>query len=215
MIYLFTGSDTNKVRAKAFAWVEAARHKQPDAPYRRIAAEDISEPALMDAVSAQGLFFSKSLVLLDDPFALKDSGETVLASLKALKDSPNPVAILAPKVHAAHAKKLEAAAEKVFKIDAVKKESRGFNAGLVNALAVKDGEKLWEEIVRATRMGDAPEMLHGLLHWKARDLMQKGGRGWSASDARKLSLDLIELLSDARSESLDLSVALERFALSI
>ena len=58
----------------------------------------------MDAVAAQGLFFSKSLVLIDDPFALKESGEVVLASLKALKESVNPIAILAPKVHAAHAK---------------------------------------------------------------------------------------------------------------
>ena len=215
MIYLFTGSDTNKVRAKAFAWALAARKKQPDAPYRRIAAEEVSAPALMDAVAAQGLFFSKSLVLLDDPFALKESGEVVLESLKALAASPNPVAILAPKLHAAHAKKIEASAEKTFKIDAVKKEARGFNAGLVNALAVKDGEKLWEEIERALRAGDAPEMLHGLLHWKARDLMEKGGRTWSAKEARALSLGLIELLSDARSESLDLGVALERWALSL
>jgi DNA polymerase III delta subunit len=215
MIYLFTGSDTNKVRAKAFAWVEASRKKQPDAPYRRIAAEEVSESALMDAVAAQGLFFSKSLVLLDDPFSLKESGETVLESLQALAASPNPVGILAPKLHAAHMKKLEAAAEKTFKIDAVKKEARGFNGGLVNALAVKDGQKLWEEIVRASRAGDAPEMLHGLLHWKARDLMEKGSRAWTEKEARGLSLALIELLSDARSESLDLSVALERFALSL
>lgn len=215
MIYLFTGSDAGKVRAKAFAWVEASRKKQPDAPYRRIAADEVSESALMDAVAAQGLFFSKALVLLDDPFSLKESGEIVLESLKALAASPNPVAILAPKLHAAHVKKLEAAAEKTFKIEAVKKEVRGFNAGLVNALAMKDGKKLWEEIVRASMAGDAPEMLHGLLHWKARDLMQKGGRAWTQNEARGLSLALIELLSDARSESLDLSVALERFALSL
>ena len=97
----------------------------------------------------------------------------------------------------------------------MKKESRGFNGALVNALAAKDGEALWEEITRASRAGDAPEMLHGLLHWKARDLMEKGSRTWSPSEARALSLGLIELLSDARSESLDLSVALERWALSI
>lgn len=215
MIYLFTGSDTGKVRAKAFAWVEVSRKKQPDAPYRRIAAEEVNESALMDAVAAQGLFFSKSLVLLDDPFSLKESGETVLESLKALAASPNPVAILAPKLHAAHVKKIEAVAEKTFKIDAVKKEARGFNAGLVNALAVKDGRKLWEEIARASRSGDAPEMLHGLLHWKARDLMEKGSRVWTEKEARGLSLALIELLSDARSESLGLSVALERWALSL
>jgi hypothetical protein len=58
-------------------------------------------------------------------------------------------------------------------------------------------------------------MLHGLLHWKARDLMQKGGRGWSDTETRTLSRTLIELLSDSRSGELSLDLALERFALSL
>jgi hypothetical protein len=45
--------------------------------------------------------------------------------------------------------------------------------------------------------------------------MQKGGRGWSAEESRKLSRDLIELLSDSRSGELSLDLSLERFALSI
>ena len=216
MIYLFHGSDTGKVRAKAFAWVEAARKKQPDAPYVRIAPEAVTEGSLMEAASAAGLFFSKQLVLIDDPFSLKESGEVVLEALKVLAESPNPIAILAPKLKAAETKKLEAAAEKEFKFDTLKKkESRGFNFELVSALGAKNGPALWEEIAKATREGDAPEMIHGLLHWKARDMMNKGSRAWSGEEARKLSLDLIELLSDARSESLDLSIALERWALSL
>lgn len=215
-MYLFHGSDVGKVRAKAFAWVEAARKKQPDAPYVRIAPEAVTEDALADAASASGLFFCKQLVLIDDPFSLKDSGEAVLDALKMLAESPNPIAIVAPKLKAAETKKLEAKAEKEFKFDLIKKkESRGFNFELVSALAAKDGEALWEEIAKAIRMGDAPEMIHGLLHWKARDMMQKGSRAWAPAESRKLSVDLIELLSDARSESLDLGLALERWALSL
>ncbi|MBI4079935.1 hypothetical protein HY414_01765, partial [Candidatus Kaiserbacteria bacterium] len=89
-------------------------------------------------------------------------------------------------------------------------------------LAVRSRERLWLEIVRALRAGDAPEMLHGLLHWKARDLMdpsagrqKKGSRPWSAAEARKLSLSLIALLQDSRRKNLDLAESLERFALSI
>lgn len=216
MIYLFHGSDAGKVRAKAFAWVEAARKKQPDAPYLRIAPDAVTENALVDAATASGLFFNKQLVLIDDPFSLKASGEAVMDTLKVLAQSPNPIAILAPKLKAAETKKLEAAAEKEFKFDALKKkESRGFNFELVGALSSKNREKLWKEIAKATREGDAPEMIHGLLHWKARDMMNKGSSGWSDEESRKLSLDLIELLSDARSESLDLGVALERWALSL
>jgi DNA polymerase III delta subunit len=216
MIYLFQGSDVEKVRAKAFAWAAAARAKAPDAPYIRLSADAITPDSLSEVIQSQGLFFSKMLVLLDDPFALAEAGEAVLDALPQLRESQNPIAIVAPKPLAARAKKLEAVAEKVFKIDVVeKKPARGFNSALVNALGARDRAGLWKELMRAQRQGDVPEMLHGLLHWKARDLMSKGGRGWSAEEARELSRSLIELVSSARSGDLPLSLALERFALSI
>lgn len=216
MIYLFTGSDVEKTRAKAFAWVAAARAKAPDAPYLRFSAESVTPSVLDEVVQSQGLFFSKMLVLLDDPFSLSETGELVLERLKTLKESQNPVAILAPKLLAARMKKLEAVAEKVFVVDAKERKlARGFNGSLVNALAAKDGPALWRELQKAQRAGDAPEMLHGLLHWKARDLMQKGGGKWGEDGARALSVSLIELLSDARSGDLPLSMQLERFALSL
>jgi hypothetical protein len=215
MIYLFTG-DAAKARAKAFAWVAAARKKAPEAPYVRLMSEQVSESALASIASSQGLFFAKTLALIDDPFAFKESGELVLESLGVLAQSGNPIAILAPKLPAPALKKIEAKAEKVFSFDAAaKKPARGFNGALVNALAARDGAALWKEIAKAERAGDAPEMLHGLLHWKARDLMEKGGRAWSDEDARALSLELIELLSDARGGGLELGPALERFALSL
>lgn len=215
MIYLFHGSDTGKARAKAFAWVAVARAKAPDAAYVRLQGKEITESALRDAISAQGLFFSKSLILLDDPFADADAGETLVSLLDELSDSDNPVAILAPKLLPARAKKLEAKAEKVFKEDAKPVQERGFNTGLVNALGAKDGLALWKELKKAERLGDAPEALHGLLHWKARDMMKKGNPKWGKDGARDLSVSLIELVSDARSGGLPLSEALERFSLSL
>ena len=216
MIYLFHGSDSAKARAKAFQWITASRAKQPDAPYIRLDAASITEESLSEVASTQGLFFKKSLILIDDPFSLSEAGEAVLEHLGMLAESENPIAILAPKLLAARAKKLEAKADKVFKCDlAEKKPTRGFNAGLVNALAAKDRSALWKEITKAVRSGDAPEMVHGLLHWKARDMMQKGNPKWGKDGARKLSRDLIELLSDSRSGDIELAPALERFALSV
>jgi len=169
----------------------------------------------MNALSSQGLFFTKSLVLLDDPFGKAETGELVLEHLKLLADSDNPVAILAPKLIAARVKKIEAKAEKVFVLNEVAKAKRGFNNDLVNALGAKDGAALWKELQKAERQGDVPEMVHGLLHWKARQMMEKGGRGWSRSEARRLSRDLIELLSNSRRGVLPMKEALERFALSL
>lgn len=216
MIYLFTGSDTHGVRTKAFQWVSAARAKAPEATYIRLNVDDLSEPALTNALGSQGLFYSKALVLLDDPFQKAETADLTLSLLSEMKESQNVFAILAPKLLAVRTKKVEAKAEKVFVIDAKdKKPARGFNAGLVNALSAKDGAALWKEIVKARREGDVPEMLHGLLHWKARDMMQKGSRGWSTEEARTLSRELIELLGEARSGALPLGESLERFALSL
>ena len=216
MIYLFHGSDAGKTRAKAFQWIAAVRAKAPQAPYIRFQADTLTDASLRDALSSQGLFFSQSLILIDDPFSLTDSGDIVLDLLKELSVSGNPIAILAPKLLAARVKKIEAHATKVFEIAAAaKKDARGFNGALVNALGAKDGATLWKEIVKAYRQGDAPEMVHGLLHWKARDLMQKGSQRWKPEESRALSRALIELVSDARSGSLGLELQLERFALSL
>lgn len=216
MIYLFHGTDASKVRTKAFAWIAAARAKAPEAAYIRLEAIALTRSALSNALSAQGLFYTRSLVLIDDPFSESESGELVLSMLPELAASKNPIAILAPKLLATRLKKIEPHATKLFETNnATQKSVRGFNSALVNALGAKDGATLWKEIVKAERQGDAPEAIHGLLHWKARDLMQKGNQKWKSGEARALSRRLIELVSESRSGDLPLSLALERLALSL
>jgi len=221
MIYLFYGSDVEKVRAKAFEWVAKARAKEPNLAYVRLAKEELSDSALEDAALSGGLFVKRLLVLIDDPFQKTETEEDVKdvveEHLDALTDSDNAIVILAPKLPATKAKKLAAKAAKAYEFNSVEVglPHRGFNSALVNALAAKSREKLWLETVRALRAGDPPEMLHGLLHWKARDLMDKGNRAWEPGETRKLSLDLITLLQDSRRKGLDLSESLERFALSV
>ncbi len=228
MIYLFYGSDVEAVRSKAFAWVAAARAKQPDLSYVRLSKEEMTPAALDDAAASGGLFVKRLLILLDDPFAKartteegEEDEDQSLASpvedrLDALVASDNAIVLLAPKLATAKAKKIAARAAKVYQFDEREvKQARGFNGNLVNALAFRTGEKLWLEVVRALRQGDAPEALHGLLHWKARDLMEKGGRAWSQDETRQLSLDLISLLQNSRRNGLDLACALEKFALSV
>ena len=217
MIYLFHGSDVEKARTKAFEWVAKARAKEPNLAYVRLAREELTVAALEDATLSGGLFVKRLLILIDDPFQdvkdfvnpSSDDGFTksVLEDhIDSLADSDNAIIILAPKLTAAKAKKLVTKAKVEYKYDvpAALEDKRGFNSNLVNALGARNREKLWLEINKALRAGDAPEMLHGLLHWKARDLRD-----------RKLSLDLISLLQSSRRGGLDLSISLEKFALSI
>ncbi len=224
VIYLFHGSDVDKVRAKTFAWVKAAREKEPNLSYVRLSKEEMTDAVLSDAALAGGLFVRKLLVLIDDPFSgdreAADAGRVgalVEASLDMFAKSDNVIVMLAPKLAEPKAKKIASYAAKVYRVDlsAARGASRGFNSALVNALAARDARALWLEIVRALHAGDAPEMVHGLLHWKARDLMQKGPRAWPSADARGLSLRLIELLVVSRRKGLDLGRELERFALQI
>lgn len=229
MIYLFYGTDVEKTRAKAFEWVAKARTKEPNLAYARLAREELSDAALEDAALSGGLFVARLLVLIDDPFPAaraasdeEEGGETGTASvleehLDALAASDNAIVILAPKLPAAKAKKIAAKAKMEYKYDkpASREVERGFNSNLVDALSARSRDKLWLEINRALSAGDAPEMLHGLLHWKARDLIEKGGRAWKPQEARSLSLALIELLQNSRRGGLDLGLSLERFALSV
>ena len=232
MMYLFYGNDEQKVRERAFAWVAAARKKEPNLAYVRLARDELSSASLEEVAASGGLFVSRLLILIDDPFPIRgdpsyktegdDIAETSSTSvldehLDALADSDNAIVILAPKLPAAKAKKLAAKAKITYTFDksAASEAGRGFNSALVNALATRSREKLWLEVIRALRAGDPPEMLHGLLHWKARDILEKGGPKWSQPEARTLSLILISLLMDSRRKGLDLSQSLERFALSL
>lgn len=215
MIYLFHGTDAGRVRARAFQWVALARMKAPDAPYVRLDGDAITEDALRNAVRAQGLFFTKSLILVDDPFAKAATRDVLLETLEELAASENPVGIIAPDLSAKDLNTLEAQSAKVFREDAPKKVARGFNSALVNALERRDARTLWLELERALRLGDAPEATHGILHWKARELMKKQSRTWTRDEARILSRTLIEMASDARSGGLPLATALERFALTL
>lgn len=227
MIYLFYGSDVDKARTKAFAWVAAARVKEPNLAYVRLAKEELSDAALEEAGTSHSLFAKRTLTLIDDPFAKaraseegegdeeKESTSVLEDYLDRLAASENVIVILAPKLLAAKAKKIAAKAKLEYRFDLppTREFKRGFNSGLVDALAAKNREKLWLELTRAMRQGDAPEMLHALLHWKARDIMEKGSRMWTPSEARKLSIDLITLLQESRRKGVELGERLERFVL--
>lgn len=216
MLYLFTGTHEEKVRAKAFAWVEATKKKEPSVSYIRVSPDHITPQLLEEITSTQGLFFSKILVLLDEPFGTVSTTNHVLSVIEVLADSTNPIALLAPGLTSTIEKKITPHITKLFREDTVaKKESRGFNSSLVNALGSKNGQALWKELLKSKREGDAPEALHGLLHWKARDMMTKGSKAWSPDEARALSVDLITLLADSRVGELQLFENLERFALSL
>src|SRR5437762_2172613 len=109
MIYLFHGSDVPKVRTKAFEWIAKARAKEPNLVYVRLAREELTPAVLEDAAQSGGLFVSRMLVLLDDPFPASravseeeeigeevSNGSVIEEQLDMLAASDNAIVILAP-----------------------------------------------------------------------------------------------------------------------
>ncbi len=222
MIYLFHGSDVETVRAKAFAWVSAARTKEPNLMYTRLNSDEISENSLIESAGSGGLFVKRLLVLIDNPFAktdgmtLKSPSAILETYIDMLAESDNAIVILAPALTAARVKKILPKVTKEYCFNRVKKiQERGFNNALVNALASRSGIKLWVEIMRAFRSGDPPEKIHGLLHWKVRSLIEKGSNNWSREELFSVSIKLISVLINARRNNTNSLEALERFSLSL
>ncbi len=215
MLYIFAGSDTQKVREKALAWVAASRKKAPDALYVHIEAGALDSAQLEEVIQTQGLFFQKMLVLIDEPTDSDESRDLIATRIDAIAASNNVIAFIMPTLLVKD-KNITKLATKVFEFDAVKKEeARGFNAALVNALGTKNREVLWQEIVFALRRGEAPEAVHGLLAWKARDMLQKGSHKWSRQELRTLSRTLLSLVPNARRGEGDVETSLELFALTL
>lgn len=221
MIYLFTGSDNNSVRTHTFSWIAAAKEKEPQLTYVHLMPNELSNENFEFIIGAGSLFVNRLLVLLDDPYNITesttDTREALTARIDALAATNNAIIIIAPKRTGFPPDAISKRARKVYIFNTKKDEQkhRVFNSTLVNALASRNASVLWLEIIRAVRAGDTPEMIHGLLHWKAREIMKKGSRMWTPAQARSLSLTLISVLGNSRRTGSNLSLNIERFALSI
>lgn len=215
MLYIFAGSDEMKVREKALQWVAASRKKAPDALYVHVEAGVLSEHQLEDIIATQGLFYQKMLVVLDDPMETDEGRDLIEKYVDAIANSNNVIAFIMPKLLLKD-KGIVTKATKVFEFNkTAKAEVRGFNSSLVNALSAKNSIALWQEVTLALRRGEAPEAVHGLLAWKARDMLAKGASKWSREELRTLSRTLLTLVGDARRGDGSVETSLELFALTL
>lgn len=96
-----------------------------------------------------------------------------------------------------------------------KKET--FNVfALASALAARDRKALWLLLMKALLGGTAPENIAGILHWKVRDLLASGKTGtYSKAELVELSRRLMCIYHDSHRGAGDLSLLLERFALTL
>jgi len=217
MLYLYTGTDREKTREAMDAAVSAkggsASGGKKSARIVRIT--DANAPAdLVATLQGAGMFGESRIVVLDGVFANEEMATFAERSLLHMKESSEHFFILEEKPLADVRKKIEKYAQMCERFDAAGKKKDGSIFGLSNALARRDKKALWIGYQRELAKGSAPEAIHGVLFWAAKDMFMKAGTPEQKNRAKKLIAELAELPHESRRRGEELEYALERFVLS-
>ena len=206
MIYAFIGTDKQKVQAKAHAWINAGREKDPSLTYVRITDDLFDEGLILENLGGQSLFAKRMLISLD---GLCDKREDfLLEHMQALAESENVFALIDGKLLTKAKKEVEKHATKVFSYDLPAKENKP-NFAIWNALDRGDGLTAWKEYQKERRGGGEPDMLAGFIHSKLRKNIP--GNKSAARQSRKF----IDFFHEARRGEVDFEEGLELFLLKL
>jgi len=208
MLQLYLGTDREKARAKMGADIG----KVKGAEIMRITDANTIDD-LKASLQGGGMFGGKRVLVFEGVCVNPELCEVFLESLERLSKLNEDVFVYEEKPLADVRKKLEKYAETVEKFE---REARGRDNSIfamANALRKKDKRALWVGYMREVAKGNAPEAVHGLLFWAAKDMLLKTS-GAENARARSLVAHLAELPHEARRRGEDLEYALERFVLS-
>ncbi len=211
MIHLFLGTDRQKARSKMSAAIEKVATK---ATIVRITDAHTTED-LKAALQGGGMFDGQRVLVFEGVCVNPEFCEIFLESLESLSKSDDDVFVYEEKPLADLRKKLEKYAERVEKFDAPKKERDSSIFAIANALRSADKKALWVSYMREIAKDSAPEAVHGVLFWAAKDMFLKSSDGAMKARAAGLVASLAELPHEARRRGEDLEYALERFLLAV
>ncbi len=207
MLYLYLGVDREKARKKMAVDIE----KVKGAEIVRITDSHTIDD-LRAALHGGGMFGEKRVVVLDGVFVNEEMRNVVLNALLHMKSSDEAYFILEGRLDAETRKTLEKHAATLERFDAIKKKEDGKIFSLAYALKGGDKKRLWVEYQRALARDDAPEAIHGVLFWGAKDIFLKSS-GRARERAGRLVAELAELPHEARRQGFELEYALERHVL--
>ena len=210
MLYLFSGSDRDKARDAVNKALARGGMK------RRVARiTDANSVADIEmALRGGGMFDEKRAVVLDGVLAHEEMRALILDALPRIKVSVEPFFMLEGKLDAETRKLLEKHADTFERFDVKKEREGGEIFSLAYALKRGDKKTLWVEYQRALVRNEAPEAIHGVLFWGAKDMFLKSS-GSARARAETLVAELAELPHEDRRRSFELEYALERYILSV
>lgn len=206
MLHFYSGTDTDKVRAKLHAVLD--KHKT-DA----VRVTDAHSVADLEAALQGGGMFStgERVVVLDSVLSNPEMAGIVLVRLPHLAKSEDLYVLIAGEVNAATRKQVEKYADTSEKFDSAKGKKVETIFALANALQSGKKKDLWVGYRREIAEGKSPESIHGVLFWAAKQQLLKNP---TDDRAQKLVAKLAELPHEARRAGFDMEYALEHFVLA-
>jgi|SRR3989344_5778484 len=210
MLYFYYGTDRERARAEMNKAIRAVKGAEV---VRITDANSLAD--LNTALSGGGMFGGKRVVVLDGVFANKEMDSVLIDALPRIKKSDEPYFILEEKLDADTRRKLEKHAEVSKRFDAKKEKERSEIFALAYALKGGDKKRLWVEYQRALARDDAPEAIHGVLFWGAKQDLLAARGAKDKEHAGKLVAELAALPHEARRAGFELEYALEHYILGI
>ncbi|MEK7156307.1 MAG: hypothetical protein AAB790_00695, partial [Patescibacteria group bacterium] len=176
---------------------------------------DANAPAdLAAALRGGGMFEESRVVVLNGILANEEMRTMLFDSLAQIRDSEETFFVLEEKPDAATRKQIEKYAEGSERYDKAGEKKGGDIFAIANALRRADKKALWVNYQRQLAENAAPEAIHGVLFWAAKDMFLKSGSLEQQNRAKNLITRLAELPHEARRQGEELEYALERFVLS-
>ncbi|MDD5318842.1 MAG: hypothetical protein PHF79_03455 [Candidatus Pacebacteria bacterium] len=238
MLHVVKGSSPQGIK-KAHDIVAALQKKRPEAEVFTFSELSWSADKFSSLLSAQGLFESKYIVLLDRVLSAEGAQGAVFENLKMLAEAEHAFVLYEEKILAAELKKLEKHAFKVYEISApvLSEKKEQFNLfGLTDALGARDKKKAWILFNEALHREIAAEEIHGVIWWQIKSILLASGAksaaetglnpfvykkakqyagNFSTRELTTISEKLVDMYHQAHRGEADFLVELERFVLEI
>ncbi|MDP3965323.1 MAG: hypothetical protein Q8Q13_00820, partial [bacterium] len=166
MLYLYTGTDTKKAREEMNK--EVARVSKGARVVRINDTNSTND--LYASLQGGGLFGEKHVFVIDSVSENEEMLAVLLQMLEGMKKSAESFFLFEEKLDAATRRTVEKYAEATRKFDAPKKKKDDSVFALAGALRRADKKALWAGYQRELIKGNAPEAIHGVLFWGAKDM---------------------------------------------
>ena len=217
MLYLFYGTDSDKIRAKVSEVVGKLALKRPDASIVSFDLESWDEGRFEEMIGAQTLFAGKSVVVARGLFGFGPSSQFILNHTKDIAMSENIFFFEEGDLKKEILSKIEKKAEKVQEISIPKskagKPRDEYNVyALSDALGDRDRRELWVQYQRAQASGLVVEEIFWKLLWQIKNMMMVS-RGSSTPTPESLKMNPFvfkKALAAARNFSEQELIALHR-----